>query len=591
MATATTSGTMSPPATSQPVGPSQSLVRTAAIRRLDAPGPASTSATTSAAAPASPPSPAAAPSPASQAVAPSPYSPSSNAVSPRGTSPQTPSPIAGVAGVASGADTAALLSSGATRRLITLTVLLGFAALLVAGFGTALGTDGQSLVLYVYLSLLLLALPFVVAPGRSTVQTLYTFLGSAFFLVYGGAVVFGGATANFTRSPYTYILLEAVLLGVYVYDAMARRLGDRGVADQGADASDATSSQEAEDEPQATQTFGAMSVDWAGLALFFYIAAFLLDVLGQQQLLRTLGLPTQAHPYVIVDLNAALGIGLPGTLSSLQALDLALAIGATAVALLLFALVGDLQLTTLPADSSTAPSGATPDSGLYQGAYQGGYQSTQSTPQPTSSGSSGLGAAITRLARSAVDGMLRSVRAVVSPLIWLIPAFCAGGLARGVVSYLNRSAQAPGQLLDLFNPLSMVGLLSLGDTLRSLALAALAIVAGLLAVVVADHSWDAARHALAVLGGIGRTVPLTLTLFLYSLAACNVVIALFIPTTPLPFRVGAFGLIALIAAFSFLAGIAASSSSVRASPPAASAPVASPPGTGAANLLMRPRST
>ncbi len=470
-------------------------------------------------------------------------------------------------------------------------MLLGFAALLVAGFGTALGTDGQSLVLYVYLSLLLLALPFVVAPGRSTVQTLYTFLGSAFFLVYGGAVVFGGATANFTRSPYTYILLEAVLLGVYVYDAMARRLGDRGVADQGADASDATSSQEAEDEPQATQTFGAMSVDWAGLALFFYIAAFLLDVLGQQQLLRTLGLPTQAHPYVIVDLNAALGIGLPGTLSSLQALDLALAIGATAVALLLFALVGDLQLTTLPADSSTAPSGATPDSGLYQGAYQGGYQSTQSTPQPTSSGSSGLGAAITRLARSAVDGMLRSVRAVVSPLIWLIPAFCAGGLARGVVSYLNRSAQAPGQLLDLFNPLSMVGLLSLGDTLRSLALAALAIVAGLLAVVVADHSWDAARHALAVLGGIGRTVPLTLTLFLYSLAACNVVIALFIPTTPLPFRVGAFGLIALIAAFSFLAGIAASSSSVRASPPAASAPVASPPGTGAANLLMRPRST
>jgi hypothetical protein len=492
--------------------------------------------------------------------------------------------------VASGDDTAAVLSSGATRRLITVTVLLGFAALLVAGFGTALGSDGQSLVLYVYLSLLLLALPFAVAPGRSTGQILSTFVGSVFFLVYAGAVAFGGSTANFTRSPYTYIILEGILLVVYLVDVVARRLGDDGVADQGtdqgADPSDATSNLEAEDEPQATQTFGAMSVNWAGLALFFYIAAFLLDLLGPQDLLRALGLPIDAHPYVIVNLNAALGLGLPGTLSSLQALDLALAIGATAVALLLFALVGDLQLTPLPSNSSPEPSGAAPGSASYQLRYQDGYQTVQSTWQPARSG---LGAAIARLVRSAVVGMLRSVRAVVSPLIWLIPAFCAGGLARGVVGYLNRSAQAPGALLDLFNPLSMVGLLSLGDALRNLALAALAIGAGLLAVVVADHSWSAARHALAVVGGIGRTVPLTLTLFLYSLAACNALIALFIPTTPLPFRVGAFGLITLIAAFSFLAGIAAGSVSGSA-PPATVLPLsASTPGTGTANLQARPR--
>jgi len=484
--------------------------------------------------------------------------------------------------VASGDEAATFLSSGATRRLITLLVLLGFAALVAAGFDTALGAGGQSLVLYVYLSLLLLALPFVVTSHRSTGQTLYTFIGSAFFLVYAGAVAFFSATATFTRSPYTYIILEGVLLAVYLVGAVSRRFGD-----QGADPSDAATDQgdnrqdEIErdaDEAPAT-FFGAMSIEWAGLALFLYIAAFLLDLLGPQQALRALGLPTQPHPYVTVDLNAALGLSLPGTLSTLQNLDLALAIGATAAALLLFTLVGDLRLTALP-------TGFAPTAALATG--QGADQTAPTAPRPADGG---LGARVAHLVGGAVDGVLRSVRAVVSPLIWLIPGFSAAALARGVVGYLNQSARIPGPLLDLFDPLSAVGVLSLGAALRNAALGILATLAALLAVVVADHSWAALRNALALLGGIGRALPLTSALFVYSLAATNAAIALFVPATPLPFRVGAPGLLALIAAFSFLAGIAAGAVSGSAPPAAVSSRGAAPPGMGPADLQALPRAT
>jgi hypothetical protein len=461
-----------------------------------------------------------------------------------------------------------VLASSATRRLIILFVLLGFAATSAAGLGTALGVGGQSLLLYVYLSLLLLALPFVVAPRRSTGQALYTFVGSAFFLVYAGTVAFSGSTSNFTRNPYTYIILEGVLLSGYLVDAVARRFGGQRVTGQEADSSDAVPNQAGArqgdrqgDQAPATKAFDALSVEWAGLALFLFVAAFLLDLLGPQQTLRALGLPTQAQPYVTVDLNAALGLHLPSTLSTLQGLDLALAIGASAVALLLFTLVGDLRITALPTGPTSVPVGpggpaTTP--GVFAsrpGAYQVAYQTVYPASRPTNGG---LGVRVAHLVGDTVDSVLRSVRAVLSPLIWLIPGFSAGALARDVVGAMNQSAQIPGSVLDLFNPLSTVGLQGLGTALGAVALAGLATVAALLAVVVADHSWAAVRNAFALLGGLGRSLPLTLALFLYSLAAFNAAIALFVPTTPLPFRVGALGLLALIAGGSFLAGLATS---------------------------------
>jgi hypothetical protein len=205
-----------------------------------------------------------------------------------------------------------------------------------------------------------------------------------------------------------------------------------------------------------------------------------------------------------------------------------------------------------------------------------------------------------------VEGVLRAVHAVLSPLIWLIPGFSASALARGVVDSLNRSAQIPGSVVDLFNPLSPAVPLSLGAALSNVALAGIALAAALLAVVVADHSWAAARNALALLAGLGRALPLTLALFLYSLAAFNATVALFVPATPLPFRVGALGLLALIAAFSFLAGIAAgslpgsaASSAVLPSPAippgvvpsGGGSPGAATHGTSAANLQACLRAT
>ncbi|HEX6123253.1 MAG TPA: hypothetical protein VFY89_08830, partial [Ktedonobacterales bacterium] len=190
-------------------------------------------------------------------------------------------------------NTARRAARGTSMRMyLPLLILLGYIAFLITGFGTRLGAL-QPLPIYIFFSLLLLALQLTISANRTAARVLYVLVTSGFALTYAGERVFNSAQ-NFTRSPYTYIIINALLLIVFLYDAVDRRRAkprglDHAVAAH-TRAGGAEAESEADDEPRpiAQRSYGAWATDFAGLASIFFIAAFLLDLLGPQTLLQRL---------------------------------------------------------------------------------------------------------------------------------------------------------------------------------------------------------------------------------------------------------------------------------------------------------------
>ncbi len=408
------------------------------------------------------------------------------------------------------------------RVLLPFFVLLGYVALLISGFGTALGVL-QPLPIYIYLSILLIFLQTAISENRSLARILYIFAASAFALIYAGEVVFDPSTGNFTRSPYTYIILNALLLAVFVYDTVDRRRPHR----RGLDATIPAGAR-AQPGRLSPLSYGALGTDFAGMAILFFVAAFLLDLLGPQAVLRFLGVQTNM-PYVTVDLNQALGLHLPRTLSSLQALDVVIAFGATAASLLFLGLVGVVAVAQ-PQPAGT-PEGQTPGSSAVRR----------------------FGGSLQGILQTALNEVLLSLRLVLGPLVWLIPAFSIGNLATQVVVYLNLSSSAKDStILDLFNPLSKTSRANFGMGIATVALGVVAVAAVILAVAVVEHDGRILRRTLAIVRLIGRTLAVTLAFFLYSLAALNAVAVLLLDSHAEPFQVGAPGLLALVAFAGFV---------------------------------------
>src|SRR5690242_7625363 len=103
-------------------------------------------------------------------------------------------------------------------------VLLGYVALLITGYALVFRRDDplQALPLYIYLGILLLALQADISVNKSAGRIAYLFLTSGFALAYAGSAVFFTA-ADFTKSPYTYIIFTVLLLAVFVFDVIDRR--------------------------------------------------------------------------------------------------------------------------------------------------------------------------------------------------------------------------------------------------------------------------------------------------------------------------------------------------------------------------------
>ena len=157
-------------------------------------------------------------------------------------------------------------------------------------------------------------------------------LSGAFAIVYAGERAFGPqTTGNFTKSPYTYIIINALFVVVFVVDVVAAPAQSRrGLRT------------EAPRPPAGI--YGRLATEFAGLAILFYVSWFILDLLGPQTILHAFGLGGST-PYVTVDLKQTLGISiLPGNSSLLQDLDLVLGYGATAITLLVLGLVGILSV-------------------------------------------------------------------------------------------------------------------------------------------------------------------------------------------------------------------------------------------------------
>ncbi|MFI5272606.1 MAG: hypothetical protein ACHQ4H_06175 [Ktedonobacterales bacterium] len=394
------------------------------------------------------------------------------------------------------------------RIYLPILIVLGYVAFLITGFGTQLGAF-QPVPVYIFFSLLLFTLQLAISETHTVARVSYVILTSGFAIVYAGERVFNSAQ-NFTRSPYTYIILNALLLIVFVYDALGRRRSR--AAQSGTDG--------ARPRPTTRLSYRALATEFAGGAILFYVAAFLLDVLGPQTLFQRLGIPrigASSH-YPGVDLNSALNLNLHTPINLLQNLDLAIALFATAISLLLLVIIGALVI-----------------------------------PQSQQTGSVTYGRSLDAIITSALRQVSLSLRLVLGPLVLLIPAFSIAAFSQQITEYLRFSAQASwSTLLDLFNPLSKTSLAHVQQGLVTLGFGVLAVGMAVLAVIVMEQKGRIITRAFHIVEETGRVVSWTWAFFLYSLAALNAVVVLTGFTSVEPFQVGAPGLIALLVGVGFL---------------------------------------
>jgi hypothetical protein len=420
------------------------------------------------------------------------------------------------------ASTARMFRLPSPQVTLPIIAILGYSAFLITGFGQRFGPSGQPLPIYAFLGLMLLALQAVISDNRTVARVVYVFLTSGLALVYAAFVYYDQAS-NFARSPLFYFVVNTAALVVFIYDAIDRRRTNRQML-QGAAAKRGTPM-----PPSHPFSFGNFATDFSGLAILFYISYGLLSFISSVPIGR------EAQT---INLNLSqLGINIPN-IPTLYQLDLVIAVGATAVALLLLGIVGVLAVG------------------------QGGGADSSGAAV------SSFGGDIGRIANVALNQVLLSLRLVLSPLVWLIPSFSIAVFADRFTQYLNASAgQMNKNVWDLFNPFSQRAIGTYGDAFIQLGLGVISVAAVILAVAVVEHDGEVVERTLQVLGIAGRTVALTLAIFIFSLAALNAFLLLINPGTSEPFQLGGATLISLVAGALF-AGYAALTNRAQKAAPA-----------------------
>src|SRR5579862_8799841 len=160
-------------------------------------------------------------------------------------------------------------------------VFLAYTAFFITGFGSGLGAL-QPIPIYLFLCLVLLTLQEGISADRALTHVAYVFAASSFAIAYAGELVFRIPKLDFTRNPTTYLMLNVVLLAIFLVDLVNRRRQARLTREGG----------------PVIGVYSTIASDFAAAALFLFLAALLLDLLGSQTVLQHLGLPTHP-PYVI----------------------------------------------------------------------------------------------------------------------------------------------------------------------------------------------------------------------------------------------------------------------------------------------------
>lgn len=405
----------------------------------------------------------------------------------------------------------------------------GYAACLLTGFGTFLDSIGpyhlRALPLFLYAALLLITLQaqIVVETGKArkkTAQTqdesssippariVFTWIVTLLALVYALWAFFLNGPSNPFTFAATYLVLNILAWVGFLVDFFQPQAGITRHA-MGRTQSEASAASFATKTADGLVTLPQLL--WAsragGLAVFCLLAALVLHVLANG---LTLPLGIAFKPYVAVPIT-----WFPlHRVMYLQVLDLAIGFLASFVALVLLGFVGALEANRQPASSMV-----------------------------------GLGKHVVGLAFRLGS---RSFQFAVSPLIWVVPAFCIAYFAQRAALYFDIAAHTHStNPWDFFNPGSVMNTTYFLSGLGDLALAVAAIASVVFAVAAYEYDASIIRQALSLVAAACRIFMYLLPVLFLSLIVLNVALVL-VFGVPWPFQLIVAFLVTTALAVGFL---------------------------------------
>jgi hypothetical protein len=414
-----------------------------------------------------------------------------------------------------GVSVAVLVTAGFVAFALTGFYDFAHASLFGHDFGNQMAL--QPVPIYAFFSLLLLALQIRISDGRPIRHVAYLLITSGFAIIYSGVISFStgasSATGSTPQGPLsglvtnnaTYIILNFILIAVFVGDAVFRH---RRRARRRALAVAAGTMQNGDQSARDVQRFISWSADCAGLALLCLFMWAVLGVFEQSQqilgpLLERLKIipPGQQLFHITVVLY-----GDPTSASSprLKDLDRGIALLSGGVSLAFLVMVG-LLVDILRFLSQ-------------------------------------LG----RFLRSLGTQVFVSLRLVLSPLVWFIPAFLIALFSLELGGYYS-AVQPAANDWEIFNPITS-NPLDYGQVVAGILLAGVAVACVIAAVAIVEQDAEILYETIRTLGTAGLRVAVTFVFFIYSLALFNAFLLLINKQSPTPFRVGAAGLVAIVAA-------------------------------------------
>jgi hypothetical protein len=395
---------------------------------------------------------------------------------------------------------------------VAILVIAGFVAFVITGFydfrhaslfGQNFGDRYvlQPVPIYTFFSLLLLALQVRISEGRSLRHVLYLLITSTFALVYSGVITFStgngpqiqGPLSGLVNNSNTYVIINFVLIAVFIVDAVLRHTQRRANTNGAGD-------QTAHNSP----SFISLSADCAGLALlclFMWVVLSLFE--HPETVLPLLAIFRISQPAQLFRIVVELP-GHPFGIIFLKDLDLGIAFLAGVLSLLFLVMVGLLV-------------------DIFRFRAQLG-----------------------RFLRGLGTQVFVSLRLVLSPLVWFIPAFLIALFSLELGTYYASVRPARGYW-DLLNPFTG-DLLEYAQVVAGLVLVAVAVACVVAAVAIVEQDVEIVNDTIHTLGTAGLRVAVTFVFFIYSLALFNAFLFLLDPASPTPFRVGTAGLIAIVTA-------------------------------------------
>ena len=379
--------------------------------------------------------------------------------------------------------------------------------------------------IYIYAALLLLLLQLLISLDRQLDHTVYLLVTSGAALGYVGFLVYTGDSTNILRSVGPYALGELLALGVFVYDAVRRRLGTTGIGGARPSASGGGST-----SPEAaSKRWGAAAADFTGLAILLFMFSLIISTLGgNNTVTQALGVCTTGKVGCAYLNQPASPLWLSAP--NLETWNVTLGLVAVVVALFLVGVAGLLAITAPERGAGATDLGSDSEVSFFQ--------------------------ELLRLVRLAFDRVLLSLRLVLSPVVWLIPAMSIAIFSVTVDKHLQplspstttcNVAQSQNLFSALFSPFGACSAENYRAAAASIILGIVAIGAVIIAVAVAEHNTATLDRTVEVLTLATRGFVLTLVFFIYSLGVLNLVVLRLNANAPKPFRVGSPGIIALAA--------------------------------------------